>query len=224
MLRECWKEIGLYCAQARCAVLLSSRVHAWPVDVNAKPWATRHNQYYEQGSSMNTNYLVFLGFYLGSLIIRTCYELLKKAGKVNPKSTTVFAVIFVVMCLMWVSWFNMGPLDPWRLALPSVVRWFGLSVVIVGMGLAVGALVQLRGLENIDHLVTAGLFSKLRHPMYTGFILWILGWAIFHGAVVSLVVGFVGIGNILYWRRLEDENLEEWYGESYREYRQRTWF
>ena len=173
---------------------------------------------------MNTNYLVFLGLYLGSLIVRTCYELLKKAGKVNPKSTTVFAVIFAVMCLMWVSWFSMGPLDSWRLALPSIVRWIGLSVVIVGMGLAVGALVQLRGLENIDHLVTAGLFSKLRHPMYTGFILWILGWAIFHGSVVSLVVGFVGIGNILYWRRLEDENLEEWYGEDYRKYRQRTWF
>jgi protein-S-isoprenylcysteine O-methyltransferase Ste14 len=173
---------------------------------------------------MNTNYLVFLGLYLGSLIVRTCYELLKKAGKVNPKSTIVFAAIFAVMCLMWVSWFNMGPLDPWRLALPSIVRWIGLGVVIVGMGLAVGALVQLRGVENIDHLVTAGLFSKLRHPMYTGFIFWILGWAIFHGAVVSLVVGFVGIGNILYWRRLEDENLEEWYGESYREYRQRTWF
>ena len=173
---------------------------------------------------MNTNYLVFLGLYLGSLIVRTCYELLKRAGKVNPKSTIVFAMIFAVMCLMWVSWCSMGPFDSWRLALPSIVRWIGLSVVIIGMGLAVGALVQLRGLENIDHLVTAGLFSKLRHPMYTGFILWILGWAIFHGSVVSLVVGLVGIGNILYWRRLEDDDLEEWYGESYREYRQRTWF
>ena len=116
---------------------------------------------------MNTHYLVFLCIYLGSLIARTCYELLKKTGKVNPKSTLVFAVIFVVMCLMWMSWFNMGPLDPWHLALPNIVRWIGLGAVIVGMGMAVGAFVQLRGLENINHLVTAGLFSKLRHPMYT---------------------------------------------------------
>jgi protein-S-isoprenylcysteine O-methyltransferase Ste14 len=173
---------------------------------------------------MNTNYFVFLGIYLGSLIARTCYELLKKTGKVNPKSTIVFAVIFAVMCLMWISWFNMGPLDLWRLALPNIVRWVGLGLVIAGMGLAIGAFVQLRGLENIDHLVTTGLFSKLRHPMYTGFILWILGWAIFHGAVVSLVVGFVGIGNILYWRRLENRNMEEMYGEVYKEYRKKTWF
>ena len=173
---------------------------------------------------MKTNFLIFLGLYLGSLIFRTCYELLKKSGKINPKSTIVFAVIFVVMCLMWISWFNMGPLDSWHLTLPGIVRWVGLSLVIVGMGLAVGALVQLRGLENIDHLVTTGLFSKLRHPMYTGFILWILGWAIFHDAIISLVVGFIGIGNIFYWLRLEDENLEKCYGESYLEYRQRTWF
>ena len=173
---------------------------------------------------MNTNYLVFLSLYLGCLIARTCYELLKKTGKVNPKSTIVFAMIFAVMCLMWISWFNMGWLDSWRLALPNIVRWIGLAVVIVGMGLAVGAFAQLKGLENINHLVTTGLFSKLRHPMYTGFILWILGWAIFHGAVISLGVGFIGIGNILYWRQLEDENLEKLYGEVYKEYRQRTWF
>jgi protein-S-isoprenylcysteine O-methyltransferase Ste14 len=173
---------------------------------------------------MNTNYFVFLGIYLGCLIARTCYELLKKTGKVNPKSTIAFAVIFTVMCLMWISWFNMGRLDLWRLALPNIVRWVGLCIVMAGMGLAIGAFIQLRGLENIDHLVTTGLFSKLRHPMYTGFILWILGWAIFHGAVVSLVVGFVGIGNILYWRRLEDGNMEEMYGEVYKKYRQKTWF
>jgi protein-S-isoprenylcysteine O-methyltransferase Ste14 len=173
---------------------------------------------------MNTDYLVFLCLYLSSLIIRTGYELLKKAGRVNPKSTIVFAVIFAVMCLMWVSWFSLCPLDPFRFTLPGIVRWIALGAVIVGLGLAIGGVAQLRGLENINHLVTAGLYSKLRHPIYAGFILWIFGWAIYHGAVVSLVIGCVGIGNILYWRRLEEENLESRYGEDYRGYRQGTWF
>jgi len=173
---------------------------------------------------MNTVYLVFLGLYLGSLIIRTSYERLKKAGRVNPKSKIIFAVVFAVMCLMWASWFSLCPLDPFRVALPDPVRWVGLGVVILGVGLAISGMVQLGGLENINHLVTTGLFSKLRHPMYTGFILWILGWALYHGAVVSLVMGLVGMGNILYWRQLEEENLESWYGEDYRRYRQGTWF
>lgn len=173
---------------------------------------------------MNTDYLIFLGLYLSSLVIRTSYELLKKAGRVNPKSMIIFAVVFAVMCLLWASWFSLCPLDPVRFALPDIVRWMALSMVIVGLGLAIGGVVQLRGVENIRHLVTTGLFSKLRHPMYTGFILWIAGWAIYHGAVVSLVMGCVGIGNILYWRRLEEENLESWYGEDYRGYRHGTWF
>ena len=179
---------------------------------------------YDQVPYMNTYYLVFLGLYLGSLIIRTSYELLKKAGRVNPKRMIIFAVVFAAMCLLWVSWFSLCPLDPFRFALPGIVRWVGLGMLIMGLGLVLGGVVQLRGVENINHLVTTGLFSKLRHPMYTGFILWILGWALFHGAVVSLVIGFVGIANILYWRRIEEENLESWYGEDYRMYRQGTWF
>jgi protein-S-isoprenylcysteine O-methyltransferase Ste14 len=173
---------------------------------------------------MNTTYSIFLGLYLGSLIIRTSYELLKKAGRVDPKNMIVFAVIFAVMCLMWSSWFILCPLDPFRLTLPALARWAGLAVVILGMGLAIGGIAQLRGLENINHLVTTGLFSRLRHPIYTGFILWVLGWAIYNGAIFSLVIGFLGIGNILYWRRLEEEDLESWYGEDYQAYRRETWF
>ena len=40
---------------------------------------------------MNTDYLIFLCLYLSSLIVRTGYELLKKVGRVNPKSRIVFA-------------------------------------------------------------------------------------------------------------------------------------
>ena len=173
---------------------------------------------------MNANYFIVLGLYLGSLVIRTGYEVLKKTGRLNPKNTVIFAVILVVMCVMWASWFGLAPLDPWPVALPAIVRWIGLGLFLVGMGLAVGALVELRGVENIDHLVTAGLFSRLRHPMYTGFILWIVGWAIFYGAPASLIAGLAGIGNILYWRSLEDESLEQRYAEAYRAYRQKTWF
>jgi len=73
---------------------------------------------------------------------------------------------------------------------PGIVRWIGFAIFLAGLGLSIEAVIQLKGLENINHLVTTGLFSKIRHPMYDGFILWILGWAIYHGAVISLLVGF----------------------------------
>ena len=173
---------------------------------------------------MNTQFLVLLVLYVACLTTRSTYEVFKKAGRVNLKSKILFSLIFSVMCLMWVSWFMMCPVDPYAINVPVTVRWIGFGVFLVGWGLALGALIQLRGLEDIDHLVTGGLFSKLRHPMYTGFIFWIVGWSVYHGAAVSLLVGVLGIANILYWRRLEDASMESRYGNLYREYREGTWF
>lgn len=173
---------------------------------------------------MNISYFIFLGLFVVCLAVRTTYELLKEAGTINPKSKPLFASIFLTMCLLWVSWFCMCPLDPLKLALPEMAGFFGFFLFVLGWLLALGALVQLRGLENIDRLITTGLFSLVRHPMYTGFILWILGWSLYHAAAGSFIAGLVGIVNILYWRHLEDTRLESTYGDEYRQYRRRTRF
>ena len=173
---------------------------------------------------MRSVWFVATGLCLLGLTIRTGYEVGKRHGRVDPRSRGLFAVVFVAMCTMLLAWPVMCPHDPGRIAVPGVVRWLGLGMATAALALAVGGMVQLRGVENIDHLVTTGLFSRIRHPMYAGFILWIVGWVVRDGAVVSLAVGLVGIGNILYWRRLEERALESGYGEVYRTYRQRTWF
>lgn len=103
-------------------------------------------------------------------------------------------------------------------------KWTGLTAFIDGLILAVGSVIQLRGLEDINHLVTTGLYLKIRHRMYVGFMLWIVGWALCHGAVVSLAIGIVGILSILYWQRPEERALEVQFGEAYRNYRDTTWF
>jgi protein-S-isoprenylcysteine O-methyltransferase Ste14 len=173
---------------------------------------------------MESNYLTLVVTFIGCLFVRTGYELLKEAGKVNQESKLIVAVIFTTMCALWVCWFALCPLDPFRLNLPNAVQCSGLALFVVGMILAIGALLQLRGVENINHLVTTGLFAKLRHPMYTGFILWILGWSTYCSAIASLAVGLIGIANILYWRRLEEARLLERYGDAYQQYRLTTWF
>jgi len=173
---------------------------------------------------MELNYLILIVTFTVCLFVRTWYELLKEAGKVNLESKLIFALIFATMCALWACWFALCPLDPFRLHLPNPVQYGGLALFVLGLILAVGALLQLRGVENIDHLVTTGLFAKLRHPMYSGFILWILGWSAYYGAIASLAVGMIGIANILYWRSLEEARLLERYGEVYRHYRVTTWF
>ena len=173
---------------------------------------------------MYTQFYVFLALCLVGLTIRTTYEVLKKQGKLDPRNKIVFAIVFAGMSLMLTSWFFMGSSDPWRVNLPAGIRWIGVAFVIGGLVLAARAFRQLRGLENIDHLDSSGVFAKLRHPMYIGFILFILGWVTYFGALASLIVGGVAIINILYWRHLEERKLALDYGVDYQQYKKQTWF
>jgi protein-S-isoprenylcysteine O-methyltransferase Ste14 len=169
-------------------------------------------------------FTLFLCLHLLGLATRDTYELLKKTGHVKRPGKGLVAVIFAAMALLWLTWFAMPVYDPLPLRLPAALKWAGLGIVIAGWLLAIGALIQLRGVEDIQRLVTSGLFSRVRHPMYTGFILWILGWPMYYGAPVSLAVGLLGVASVLWWRALEEEAMASRYGETHRLYRKRTWF
>ncbi len=173
---------------------------------------------------MENGFLLSAILFLFCLIIRSTYELLKEARKINPENKIVFTLIFTSMCVLWISWFSLCPMDPFGAGFPDSVRWIGFAIFIIGTLLAIGALIQLRGVENIDHLVTTGLFKRIRHPMYVGFISWLLGWSIYHNAVVSLAIGVVGIANVLWWRHLEEARLKVQFGNAYEQYRLTTWF
>ncbi len=173
---------------------------------------------------MDSSFLVPAFLFLLCLAIRSAYELLKQGGRINPESKPVFACILTAMLVLWFSWFTLCPADPLRVDIPVPVRWSGLVLFILGTIVAIGALIQLRGVENIDHLVTSGFFAKLRHPMYMGFLAWFVGWSLYHGAMVSLVIGLPGIASVLWWRKLEDARLRKQFGEAYERYRLATWF
>lgn len=173
---------------------------------------------------MSVDYVLLAAIFLACLSIRAAYEMLKETRRINPGSKPVFAVILTVMLMLWLSWFALCPLDPMQVSPPPLVHWLGLAVFILGSALAVGALLQLRGVENIKHLVTSGVFKKVRHPMYLGFIAWILGWSLFHGAIVSLAVGVPGILSVLWWRHLEEVRLRVQFGDAYERYRMTSWW
>jgi len=172
---------------------------------------------------MTALHVAFVVLYLACLAVRDGYEWLKATARIDPVNTAVFAVVFTSMCLMWVSWFGMGVVAPTRFVLPAAVRWGGLALVIAGVVLALGGIWSLRGVENIDHLVTTGVFSKFRHPMYVGFALWILGWVAYQSAPSSLAVAPLGLASIAWWRSLEERDLQSRYGEAYVAYRSTTW-
>jgi protein-S-isoprenylcysteine O-methyltransferase Ste14 len=178
----------------------------------------------EGNLTMPTSFLIPAAVFLLCLAIRCTYEHFKNTQKINLENKPIFVFIFTTMCILWISWFTLCPSDPQPLDLPVSIRWLGLTILVAGFIFAVGALIQLRGVENINHLVTTGLFTKFRHPMYMGFISWIVGWSIYHGAFTSMGIGAFGIACVLWWRHLEEGRLVVQFGNSYQQYRLTTWF
>ncbi len=76
---------------------------------------------------------------------------------------------------------------------------------------------------RIDFSLLLGLFLA-GLVIRNSYELWIFGWSLYHGATLSLIPGFLGIGSIIFWRRLEERDLESRFGEAYRSYRAKSWF
>jgi protein-S-isoprenylcysteine O-methyltransferase Ste14 len=172
---------------------------------------------------MNRQFLGLSLVYLLALLGRITYDWLKLRGRANPKNRLVFAVVFVDMFLLWGSWFSLCESDPSSLGLPHWLRQFGLGLTLLGGALFLGALLQLRVLENTTHLVTTGLFRFTRHPIYTGFACWYVGWPLHWDRSSALLLGTLSLGAVIWWRRVEERALVLQFGSAYEDYRQRTW-
>jgi protein-S-isoprenylcysteine O-methyltransferase Ste14 len=118
----------------------------------------------------------------------------------------------------------------WRfsLAASDSVRVFGLILVIAGFLLWTVARFQLGSsfavTAQAKHLVTRGVYRKIRNPIYVFGSLFILGFILLMGRPLYLLI-FIAIIPMQLWRAgKEAKVLEEKFGEEYRSYRAGTWF
>jgi protein-S-isoprenylcysteine O-methyltransferase Ste14 len=108
------------------------------------------------------------------------------------------------------------------------LRSFGLVIVCVSFALWMTARIQLGKSFSIapkaTALVTRGIYSKMRNPIYVFSAAWIGGLTLALGKPVALLIVVPLIP--VQWARARTEArvLEENFGEEYREYRWKTWF
>jgi len=106
----------------------------------------------------------------------------------------------------------------------AFVSALGLLLALWGMWVALGARVQLgfftsgRTAEQ-PVLVKSGFFRYVRHPIYGGTYLVMLGWPLIYGAPVTAVLTLI-IGGIFAHRRMKSEEAEmrARFGEEYDAY------
>jgi protein-S-isoprenylcysteine O-methyltransferase Ste14 len=73
-------------------------------------------------------------------------------------------------------------------------------------------------------LVTNGIYSRIRNPIYVSGMFFIGGAILMMGQPVGLVIFLVLIPLQIIRARREAAVLEARFGDEYREYRKRTWF
>ena len=72
-------------------------------------------------------------------------------------------------------------------------------------------------------LVTSGVYSRLRHPMYSAFWLWAVAQALLLPNWIAGPAGLIGFGTLFFFRIGREERLMvEMFGDEYRRYMART--
>lgn len=143
-----------------------------------------------------------------------------------------------VLSFAWISlWIGAWTISaPWRYAsLPLSAHWSFLAILFWAVSVfvyfggqrhfSINQVIGRTELESDRHpqvLVTTGLHARMRHPLYFGHLCTMLGWlaltrtmAVFGLLIVAVITGAIMI-------RTEDAELEQRFGEPYRDYRNRV--
>ena len=104
----------------------------------------------------------------------------------------------------------------------------GIAIVTLAFILWIAARIQLGNSFTIGahakELVTIGLYSKLRHPVYYFSILAVTGIAIFTWSIYMTVPVILLIVIEVIRIRQEEQVLMNTFGKDYLKYKQSTWF
>lgn len=145
---------------------------------------------------------------------------------------------FRVLVPAWITmWLGMGLLTgPWRRGAIYTLSWSWIPAIVlfvigIFLYLRSGAhfsFEQLSGLPEVraghphDRLVTTGIRSRVRHPVYLAHLCEMLAWSIGTGLVVCWLLTAFAILTGAVMIRMEDTELEERFGEQYSDYRRRV--
>ena len=113
---------------------------------------------------------------------------------------------------------------PW-----TALRLVGLALILIGFPLLTVARVQLGDSFSVTpqarQLVTRGLYSRIRNPVYVFGLLGLLGVVLYVDISRLLLLPFLFLVPMqIYRARAEGRVLEARFGDQYRQYKAHTWF
>ncbi len=156
----------------------------------------------------------------------------KKGRRFRERPVVVVGMVvggiafYVVLFAYLFSW---DP--PWLdIGLPSTVRWAALAASLLPLGFLfwVFKTIVKAGAKYVitfdeQKLVTTGPYARVRHPMYSGAVVWAMTMLLYtdHWGVGGSFLGFL-LFVIAFRVRAEERVLIEHFGDEYRTYMART--
>lgn len=142
------------------------------------------------------------------------------SGKKNFLPFLIVQFVGAVAVLSFVAFLMPGP---WTL-----LRSIGFIIMLIGAAFLFTARFQLGNSFAVTpqarELVTSGLYSRIRNPIYVFSGLMVLGLFIIVGRPYLFALLAVLLVAQTIRARKESQVLEAKFGDQYREYRKQTWF
>jgi protein-S-isoprenylcysteine O-methyltransferase Ste14 len=143
-----------------------------------------------------------------------------------------------ILIPLWIAmWIVLGAITwPWRhvVLYSTPLAWIPAALfILVSMylyqtaktgfsGAQLGGRPELQVNAWEQRLATAGIRSRIRHPVYLAHLCEMLGWSLGSGQLVCFALTAFAVVSGAFMLRLEDLELEQRFGEEYRDYRRRV--
>lgn len=144
--------------------------------------------------------------------------------------SAVYRIGTIIAFLLMFSRSRVGLLS-WRVTPHSpALEWMALVVGVAGFAVAFWARILLGGewssqvtLKTDHRLIQSGPYALVRHPIYSGLLLAMVGTAMAGGELRMYLASAVIFGTFWYKSRLEEQLLISAMGARYVEYQQHTY-
>lgn len=133
----------------------------------------------------------------------------------------LFGLALSVVDASWTHW------TPWQ---GVGVRCIGVGIFLAGVGLRLASMRALRESFSYDlkvaagqDLVTRGPYAIVRHPAYTGLVMWSLSFALWNPSAAGFVVLLAAtVPQTVYRIRVEERLMAAHFGRAWQSYAART--
>lgn len=158
----------------------------------------------------------------------------RKAEQTSESSLYRLLRIFllaITFALLFSKWAGVGPLG-WRV-LPQVpvIAYTGFALALAGLGIAVWARIHLgqywsdKVVLKVDHqLISSGPYARMRHPIYSGVLLGVVGTALVAGEWRGVLAFFLLLTNYAVKAKREEKILAGAFADGFPDHKRRAGF